>query len=100
MHYLDCEYFLITAYSEIEEPNERNSRLKEITKGMGESCGSTFLDQRFQALLEEKLGGEIENVSLNSMTQMMEKFIETIKVSSCESLRCGHLGHESLSVLY
>jgi len=64
---------------EVEEPNERNFRLKEITKGMGESCGSIFLDQRFQALLEEKLGGELDRISTNSMAQMMESFIDTIK---------------------
>ncbi|KAG2176262.1 hypothetical protein INT43_005496 [Umbelopsis isabellina] len=64
---------------EIEEPNEKNSRLKEITKGMGESCGSIFLDQRFQALLEEKLGSELERLPPSSLNQMMDNFIDTIK---------------------
>lgn len=86
-------YVLTDAYSEVEEPNERNFRLKEITKGMGESCGSIFLDQRFQALLEEKLGGELDRISTNSMAQMMESFIDTIKVSvvsNCEETCSYH----------
>ncbi|KAI8580626.1 hypothetical protein K450DRAFT_236526 [Umbelopsis ramanniana AG] len=64
---------------EIEEPREGKTRLKEITKGMGESCGSIFLDQRFETLLREKLGEEIINVSANSMLKMMDQFIDSIK---------------------
>lgn len=48
---------------------------------MGESCGSVFLDQRFQALLQEKLGSELERLPASSLNQMMENFIDTIKVS-------------------
>ncbi|KAH8555385.1 hypothetical protein BGW37DRAFT_134929 [Umbelopsis sp. PMI_123] len=64
---------------EIEQPNETNARLKEITKGTGESCGSIFLDNRFEVLLREKLGRQITNVSTTSMMRMMQKFIESIK---------------------
>lgn len=67
--------------SEIEEPREGKARLKEITKGMGESCGSIFLDQRFETLLQEQLGTEISKVSANSMMKMMDQFIDSIKVN-------------------
>jgi hypothetical protein len=49
---------------------------------MGESCGSVFLDQRFQSLLEDKLGPELERLPPSSLNQMMDSFIDTIKVSN------------------
>lgn len=52
---------------------------------MGESCGSIFLDQRFETLLQEKLGTEISKVSANSMMKMMDQFIDSIKVSQSRS---------------
>ncbi|KAI9250222.1 hypothetical protein BDA99DRAFT_608517 [Phascolomyces articulosus] len=58
----------------------RTRQLKEVTKGMGESCGSVFLDSHFRELLETKLGKDVmSKVSPRDMYTMMEYFIDTIK---------------------
>ncbi|KAI9250218.1 hypothetical protein BDA99DRAFT_564186 [Phascolomyces articulosus] len=58
----------------------RKRQLKEVTKGMGESCGSVFLDSHFRELLETKLGKDVmSKVSPRDMYTMMEYFIDTIK---------------------
>ncbi|KAI9245657.1 hypothetical protein BDA99DRAFT_549197 [Phascolomyces articulosus] len=58
----------------------RKRQLKEVTKGMGESCGSVFLDSHFRKLLETKLGKDVmSKVSPRDMYTMMEYFIDTIK---------------------
>ncbi|KAI9271915.1 hypothetical protein BDA99DRAFT_433576 [Phascolomyces articulosus] len=54
--------------------------LKEVTKGMGESCGSVFLDKRFQKLLETKLGKVVmSKITPRDMSTMMDYFIDTVK---------------------
>ncbi|CAO3608889.1 unnamed protein product [Cunninghamella blakesleeana] len=57
----------------------RPSRIKEITKGIGENCGSTFLDERFMDLLKEKLGDQIYYLNHIAINNMMDQFIEKIK---------------------
>ncbi|KAI8340001.1 hypothetical protein BC941DRAFT_419156 [Chlamydoabsidia padenii] len=53
------------------------AKLKEITKGMGESCGSMFLDDQFSRLLQEKLGNQV--VSKAAMRTMVDQFVDSIK---------------------
>ncbi|KAI9302037.1 hypothetical protein BJ944DRAFT_242736 [Cunninghamella echinulata] len=60
---------------EVEGP----SKLKEITKGMGESCGSMFLDVNFMELLNEKLGDQASTLPLVAKRNMMDQFIDNIK---------------------
>ncbi|KAI9265143.1 hypothetical protein BDA99DRAFT_571453 [Phascolomyces articulosus] len=62
-------------------PNARSKRkLKEVTKGMGESCGIVFLDNGFHKLLKTKLGIHVmDKVTPREMNTMMDYFIETIK---------------------
>ncbi|KAI9265076.1 hypothetical protein BDA99DRAFT_551405 [Phascolomyces articulosus] len=62
-------------------PNARSKReLKEVTKGMGESCGSVFLDNNFHELLKTKLGIHVmDKITPREMNTMMDYFIETIK---------------------
>ncbi|KAI9275737.1 hypothetical protein BDA99DRAFT_601319 [Phascolomyces articulosus] len=58
----------------------KKRELKEVTKGMGESCGSVFLDARYRELLKSKLGTHVMNkVNPREMNTMMEYFIGTIK---------------------
>ncbi|KAI9250132.1 hypothetical protein BDA99DRAFT_564104 [Phascolomyces articulosus] len=59
----------------------RNNReLKEVTRGIGESCGSIFLDERYRELLEAKLGAHVmSKVTPREMGTMMDYFIDTIK---------------------
>ncbi|KAI9271871.1 hypothetical protein BDA99DRAFT_459670 [Phascolomyces articulosus] len=58
----------------------RKRELKEVTKGMGESCGSVFLDNGFLELLKTKLGAKVmSKVTPREMNSMMGYFIDTIK---------------------
>ncbi|KAI9247704.1 hypothetical protein BDA99DRAFT_591836 [Phascolomyces articulosus] len=59
----------------------RNNReLKEVTRGIGESCGSIFLDKRYRELLKAKLGAHVlSKVTTREMGTMMDYFIDTIK---------------------
>jgi hypothetical protein len=53
------------------------SKLKEITKGLGESCGSMFLDEHFSRLLLEKLGGQ--PLPKSALRIMVDQFVDSIK---------------------
>ncbi|KAI9253529.1 hypothetical protein BDA99DRAFT_563105 [Phascolomyces articulosus] len=58
----------------------RERQLKEVTKGIGESCGSVFLDDLFHELLKTKLGTNVmSKINAREMYTMMEYFIDTIK---------------------
>ncbi|KAI9271860.1 hypothetical protein BDA99DRAFT_477969 [Phascolomyces articulosus] len=58
----------------------KKRQLKEVTKGMGESCGSAFLDARYRELLETKLGTRaISKIYPREMNELMDQFIDTIK---------------------
>ncbi|KAI9271861.1 hypothetical protein BDA99DRAFT_433353 [Phascolomyces articulosus] len=65
--------------------NDNTSRakkreLKEVTKGMGASCGSVFLDHRYQELLQSKLGDKImSKINPRELYTMMENFTGAIK---------------------
>ncbi|CAO3594369.1 unnamed protein product [Absidia cylindrospora] len=62
---------------EIDDSGNRRS-LKEVTKGQGDSCGSTFLDVRMRDYLKNRFyhHGKISDTAMESM---METFVEAIK---------------------
>ncbi|KAI9496758.1 hypothetical protein BDB00DRAFT_881869 [Zychaea mexicana] len=62
---------------EIDDSSGRRS-LREVTKGQGDSCGSTFLDARMREYLKDRFYG-LGRVSDTAMESMMENFIEGIK---------------------
>jgi molecular chaperone DnaK (HSP70) len=65
---------------EIDDSGERRA-LKEVTKGLGDSCGSTFLDIRMREYLKDRFYHH-GKVSDTAMESMMETFIDTIKVNN------------------
>ncbi|KAI9271873.1 hypothetical protein BDA99DRAFT_602596 [Phascolomyces articulosus] len=83
--------FIQSAYNEYNDgekndgdknipPKRKKRQLKEVTKGLGESCGSVFLDALYQELLETKLGSRVMNkINPREMNEMMDYFIENIK---------------------
>ncbi|GAA5805692.1 hypothetical protein EDC94DRAFT_625764 [Helicostylum pulchrum] len=58
---------------------DSSKRLKEITKGMGESCGSVFLDHNFKLLMQEKLGAQAHRLPAAAMNNLMDQFVDNIK---------------------
>ncbi|KAI9253530.1 hypothetical protein BDA99DRAFT_574678 [Phascolomyces articulosus] len=59
---------------------KNNRELKEVAQGIGESCGSVYLDHNFQELLKKKLGKKVmRKVTPREMYGMMEYFIGAIK---------------------
>ncbi|KAI9301595.1 hypothetical protein BJ944DRAFT_1812 [Cunninghamella echinulata] len=62
---------------EIDDGGQRRS-LKEVTKGSGDTCGSTFLDRNMEKLIRQRFEhfGEVKPKSLD---QMMTVFIERVK---------------------
>ncbi|KAI9271856.1 hypothetical protein BDA99DRAFT_501175 [Phascolomyces articulosus] len=60
--------------------SRKKRQLKEVTKGMGESCGSIFLDDRYHELLEKKIGAHVmSKIQPREMNDLMDQFIDTIK---------------------
>lgn len=62
-----------------EVVDESSNRLKEITKGLGESCGSVFLDYNFKKLIQDKLGEQAQKIPAAAMNNLMDQFIDDIK---------------------
>ncbi|KAI8366657.1 uncharacterized protein BYT42DRAFT_600580 [Radiomyces spectabilis] len=62
---------------EIDDSGNRRS-LKEVTKGQGDSCGSTFLDVRMREYLKGRFYHH-GKISDTAMETMMETFVEAIK---------------------
>ncbi|KAL1923420.1 uncharacterized protein VTP21DRAFT_8400 [Calcarisporiella thermophila] len=62
---------------EIEEQFGVRS-LKEITKGHGSSCGSTFLDENMRRLLESKLA-RLGRLPTMVFEQLMQRFVDDVK---------------------
>ncbi|KAI8091300.1 uncharacterized protein B0P05DRAFT_625058 [Gilbertella persicaria] len=58
---------------------QSNNRLKEVTKGMGESCGSVFLDHNFKTLIMEKLGKQANHIPPAAINNLMDQFVDNIK---------------------
>ncbi|RUS19399.1 LOW QUALITY PROTEIN: hypothetical protein BC937DRAFT_87552, partial [Endogone sp. FLAS-F59071] len=61
------------------EGNGKSRKLKELTKGAGQSCGSTFLDDNFRELLEQKFKGQLERVPGHAVDLMVDQFVDLIK---------------------
>ncbi|KAI9010353.1 hypothetical protein CLU79DRAFT_774122 [Phycomyces nitens] len=62
---------------EIDE-STGNKSLREITKGSGASCGSTFLDARMKNIFKKRFGAHAENNKI-AINHMMKQFITVIK---------------------
>ncbi|RUO96982.1 hypothetical protein BC936DRAFT_141178 [Jimgerdemannia flammicorona] len=73
------------------EGEGKSRRLKEITKGAGQSCGSTFLDDNFRAMLEETFGGQLERLQGHALDLMVDQFVDQIKVRGWRSGSKGHI---------
>ncbi|ORZ22048.1 hypothetical protein BCR42DRAFT_161778 [Absidia repens] len=56
----------------------RNRSLKEVTKGSGDTVGSTFLDKNMEQLIRDRFQ-HFGGINRRSMDQMMTVFIERIK---------------------
>jgi hypothetical protein len=69
----------LIVFEVMDDHIQSNSRLKEVTKGMGESCGSVFLDYNFRTLMEEKLGDQVKSLPAAAMTNLMDQFVDNIK---------------------
>ncbi|KAI9312722.1 hypothetical protein BX666DRAFT_1985910 [Dichotomocladium elegans] len=62
------------------EIDERSGRkLKECTKGHGQSCGSIFLDRKMRKLLKKKFKPYLASIPASSFETMMDTFVEMIK---------------------
>ncbi|KAI7901283.1 uncharacterized protein BX663DRAFT_515501 [Cokeromyces recurvatus] len=63
----------------INDGIQNTNRLKEVTKGIGESCGSIFLDKKFKDLLEERLGQQVRSLPAIVINSLMDQFVNNIK---------------------
>ncbi|KAL0083644.1 hypothetical protein J3Q64DRAFT_1641945 [Phycomyces blakesleeanus] len=62
---------------EIEDSSGVKS-LREVTKGSGGSCGSTFLDKNMQKLIEKRFGSHAKN-NKAAIQYLMDHFVTTTK---------------------
>lgn len=69
----------LIVFEVVDENIESSKRLKEVTKGIGESCGSVFLDHNFEALMKEKLGEQYKTLPAAAMNNLMDQFVDNIK---------------------
>ncbi|KAG2204055.1 hypothetical protein INT47_007049 [Mucor saturninus] len=69
----------LIVFEVLDDRLESNKRLKEVTKGIGESCGSVFLDHNFRTLMEEKLGDQVKRLPAAAMNNLMDQFVDNIK---------------------
>ncbi|CAM0137413.1 hypothetical protein VKS41_003227 [Umbelopsis sp. WA50703] len=63
---------------EIEE-GRFGRKLKECTKGHGQSCGSVFLDRRMRKLLKKKFKEYLSTIPASAFETMMDTFVDLIK---------------------
>ncbi|KAK3809962.1 MAG: hypothetical protein J3Q66DRAFT_378859 [Benniella sp.] len=64
---------------EVSEPPGETRRLKEVTRGHGASCGSTFLDANMEKLLERKFKRYRNQIKANGWAAFMDTFIDMVK---------------------
>ncbi|KAG2191590.1 hypothetical protein INT46_008889 [Mucor plumbeus] len=69
----------LIVFEVIDDRIQSNNRLKEVTKGIGESCGSVFLDQKFKILMQEKLGEQAKTLPAAALNNLMDQFVDNIK---------------------
>lgn len=73
---------------EIDQRVEGGPRtLKEVTKGHGGSCGSTFLDEKMRTLLRRKFWAHIAKIPETAFEMIMDNFVDLIKVSEIIGVR-------------
>lgn len=65
----------------VEQNAEGKRRFKETTKGIGKSCGSTFVDRKMRKLLRSKLKRVVNNIPQQALEAMMESFVDIMKPS-------------------
>ncbi|KAF9583388.1 Heat shock 70 kDa protein 12A [Lunasporangiospora selenospora] len=63
---------------EVEESGSVKS-LSEVTKGQGASCGSIFIDRRFEFLLLRKFSSQNVLLSPKAKAKFIERFITSVK---------------------
>lgn len=76
------------------EIDERAGRkLRECTKGHGQSCGSVFLDRRMRKLLKKKFKEYLSSIPASSSSFALQHIM-------CfeDSLDCHHLYHLAANV--
>ncbi|RUP21540.1 hypothetical protein BC936DRAFT_139176 [Jimgerdemannia flammicorona] len=61
------------------ESTAKNRKLKEVTRGHGQSCGSVFLDKNMRELLKTKFSQHTQEVPEAALAAMMDEFIDLIK---------------------
>lgn len=67
--------------SEIEHLDSTRPRtLKELTSGHGGLCGSVYIDENMRKLLRSKLKRHIKTIPACAFEQMMDQFVQMIKV--------------------
>ncbi|CAO0795958.1 unnamed protein product [Mucor circinelloides] len=69
----------LIVFEVVDDRIQSNNRLKEVTKGIGESCGSVFLDEKFKLLMQEKLGDQAKTLPAAAMNNLMDQFVDNIK---------------------
>lgn len=69
----------LIVFEVVDDRIQSNNRLKEVTKGIGESCGSVFLDQKFKILMQEKLGEQVKTLPAAALNNLMDQFVDNIK---------------------
>ncbi|RUS22480.1 hypothetical protein BC937DRAFT_88808 [Endogone sp. FLAS-F59071] len=61
------------------EEGRHGRKLKECTKGHGQSCGSVFLDKRMRKLLKKKFRDYLPTIPAAAFEAMMDQFVDLIK---------------------
>ncbi|KAI8387002.1 hypothetical protein BD560DRAFT_452538 [Blakeslea trispora] len=69
----------LIVFEVISDHIQSNHRLKEVTKGIGESCGSVFLDYNFRTFIMDKLGAQANQLPAAAMQNLMDQFVDNIK---------------------
>ncbi|GIQ91880.1 hypothetical protein KIPB_015328, partial [Kipferlia bialata] len=64
--------------------------MEEVTRGLGDSCGATFLDVQFLEWLRERLGDEFYKECQTSYPSAMASLVQ-----SWESIKRRYTGQES-----
>ncbi|KAK3842611.1 MAG: hypothetical protein J3R72DRAFT_442725 [Linnemannia gamsii] len=64
---------------EVSEPAGKERHLKEVTRGHGASCGSTFLDANMEKLLERKFKRYRKSIKACGWASLMDTFVDMVK---------------------
>ncbi|KAF9341132.1 hypothetical protein BGZ91_010763 [Linnemannia elongata] len=64
---------------EVSDPPGKERHLKEVTRGHGASCGSTFLDANMEKLLERKFKRYRKTIKACGWASLMDTFVDMVK---------------------